>query len=230
MVFRVYLDATVDPELEGRPDDNVYQQDDRSVGACGQECIKSYEKDHDAYDCQQDIPVSHTGAQQFMVDMVLVRQERIAAFADAVDDHAHDIKQRDYQRGKGDDSVPGCILSLIYRKRQAQYEETQYVAQGQTACVSHEKLVPPEGIPEYIVEPERYDDPEGRKAQERMHILMTHQEHHAQHGQRYAAQARGQAVDTVDKVDRIGNIYYNDQCQRNPYPARDGIDTEKTGQ
>ena len=175
-----YLDAKVDPELEGSPDENVYQQDDRGVGASGQECIKSYEKDHYAYDCQQDIPVSHTGAQQFVVDMVLVRQERIAAFADAVDDHAHDVEQRDYQRGKGDDSIPGCILSLIYRERQAQYEETQYVAQGQTACVSHEKLVPLTGVPENIVEPERDDYPEGRQSQKGMDILVPHQQHDTQ--------------------------------------------------
>ena len=180
MVFRVYLDAKVDPELEGRPDDNVYQQDDRGVGAGGQECIKSYEKDHYAYDCQQDIPVSHTGAQQFVVDMVLVRQERIAAFADAVDDHAHDVEQRDYQRGKGDDCVPGCILSLIYRERQAQDEKAKYIAQGQTACVSHEKLVPLTGVPENIVEPERDDYPEGRQSQKRMDILVPHQQHDTQ--------------------------------------------------
>lgn len=69
-------------------------------------------------------------------------------------------------------------------------------------------------IPEYIKEPERDDDTEGRDGKEGMHILLSYEEHGTEHCQGNAAQPGGQAVDTVYQVYCVGDIDHNKECKR----------------
>ena len=124
-----------------------------------------------------------------MVEMVLVREERVAAFAYAVEDDSHHVKQRDQQCRERYDHIPGCIIPGVGREAQAEHQEAENIAQCQAACIPHKKLMALEFIPEDIVEPERDDDPQSSECQQGVDVVVPEEQHHAEYSQRYAAQA-----------------------------------------
>ena len=97
VVFGIDADAPVDPELEDCPDHHIDQQHKGSAETGGKEDIETYEEDDYTYYSDKYVPVAHAGPQELVVDMVLIRKERVAAFPDAVDHHPHHIEKRHYE-------------------------------------------------------------------------------------------------------------------------------------
>ena len=97
VVFGINADTPVDPELEDCPDHHIDQQHKGGAETGGEEDIETYEEDDYTYYSDKYVPVAHAGPQELVVDMVLVRKERVAAFPDAVDHHPHHIEQRHYE-------------------------------------------------------------------------------------------------------------------------------------
>ena len=92
-----------------------------------------------------------------MVDMVLIRQERVLSVAYPMQINPDHITARNQQRGE-------CQHHRIYMYRiiicpthsQLETEKTEHHANGQAACVTHENLFSVLGIPENIVIKERH--------------------------------------------------------------------------
>lgn len=85
---------------------------------------------------------------ELVVDMGLVRQERVLVAADTTQNHADNI-QAGYQQdaeGNDDGGTFGVETVVAYVHAVLNHQETEDVTQGQTASVAHEYLPSTVGI------------------------------------------------------------------------------------
>ena len=109
-------------------------------------------------------------------------------------------------------------------------QETDHVAQRKAAGIPHEKLMSTVGVTEHVVTPKGHKDTQRTDRQQGVNILPAKKEYHAQDRQGDTTQARGQAINTVDQVDGVGDIHHDEHRERHPHPSRHRVDTEQTAQ
>ena len=102
-----------------------------------------------------------------MVDVALVRQERILPVSQSVTHHSHHVEQRHQHRGKGKHHVVvrHHMRAHIHRA-QVNHQETDDVAQRQRTRIAHKELPAPHGISKHVVEPERDNHTQRRNAEQ----------------------------------------------------------------
>ena len=93
MVLRPELDPPVDYQVYPYPYEDVRREYQRHVHEPQQQRIETDVHHYDAQYGHEHPAVPHSGAQQFVMDMVAVRQERVAVLAQTVQHHSRDIQQ-----------------------------------------------------------------------------------------------------------------------------------------
>lgn len=225
----VLADIVVDNKLDGSVEGHVYQQDEGHIDGFRQDGVQGDEQQVDHEYRHKDRRGLHACAYELVVDMVLVRQERAAVLAYPVQRHSHHVEHRHEQGAEGYDHVEGASFMDIGVEAQVDHQVAEYVAQGKTACVSHEELVAFSLVAEHIVEPEDYHYAESHKSQGGVDELPVQHQHQCQDGKCYAAEPGGESVYPVYEVDGIGDEHHHEQGDRYAGPCRDAGYAEQPG-
>lgn len=176
----VLLYEAVDHELEGGPQHAVYQQDEGQIDAVGEECVHHYEEEVGDENGDEHELCLHSGADQLVVDVILVRKKRAAAFTYPVERHPHNVEHRHKQRAESHYHIH-CVLPAGRAEAEMYHEIAEDVAEGKAACVAHEELVAFPFVSEHIVEPEHHHDAEGDQRHGRVDVFLFHHEHAGQY-------------------------------------------------
>ena len=139
-----------------------------------------------------------------MVDMILVRQERVLPVAYPMQVDPDHVAARN-QQGREGQHHRMYISSIIVRVAHGQLEtkEAEHHADGQAACITHEDLLPVLGVPKNIVIEERNKHSQCGERQHGIDILMEHEKSQTIKQAGDTAQPGSQPVDAVDQVDGI---------------------------
>ena len=193
-----------------------------------QRAIKQDKESGNRNDTNHHHPHPHPRAQQLMMKMILIRQERVLVLTQAMQDHTDHVQQRNQHRRESDHHVRvgQCRRDLV-RHAHVDDQETDHVAQRKAAGIPHEKLMSTVGVTEHVVAPKGHKDTQRTDRQQGVNILPTKKEYHAQDRQGDTTQARGQAINTVDQVDGVGDIHHDEHRERHPHPSRHRVNTEQ---
>lgn len=164
-----------------------------------QRAIKQDKESGNRNDTNHHHPHPHPRAQQLMMKVILIRQERVLVLTQAMQDHTDHVQQRNQHRRESDHHVRvgQCRRDLV-RHAHVNDQETDHVAQRKAAGIPHEKLMSTVGVTEHVVAPKGHKDTQRTDRQQGVNILPTKKEYHAQDRQGDTTQARGQAVNTIN--------------------------------
>lgn len=184
----VLADIVVDHKLQGSVEDDV---DDEYQGHIDHLHKGGIEPDEEQVDEEYGDEYSrhhHPCADELVVDMVLVREERAAVLADSVEGYSYHIEHRHHEGAECDDHE--LVASAVHLRVDAQVDHkvAQDIPEGEAACVSHEELVAFPLVAEHIVAPEHYHDAEGHKGEGSVDILLVIDQKCGKDGKRYAAE------------------------------------------
>lgn len=227
MVLRPELDPPVDYQVYPYPYEDVRREYQRHVHEPQQQRIEADVHHHDAQYGHEHPAVTHSGAQQLVMDMVAVRQERVAVLAQTVQHHSRDIQQRHDERRQGQHEITRRVIAGVSRETHPEHQEAQDVAEREAARVAHEQLVPAPFVAEHVVEPEGHNDAQGGDRDERVHVFAPHHHHDAQNRERDAAQTGREPVDAVNQVDRVRYVHDHHYRQRHACPRGYFVDAEQ---
>ena len=130
----------------------------------------------------------HPCADEFVVEMILVREERASSLPYPVEGDPHHIKHRYEQRAECDDHIscpPRFEIGLL---AQVNHQIAQDVAEGEAAGIPHEEFVPLALVTEYVVEPEYDHNAESDKGESGVDVFPVQDEHPREYAQCDAAQ------------------------------------------
>ena len=139
------------------------------------------------------------------MDMVFVRQERIAAVAHPVQVDPHYVAAGDEQGREKADHEERVVDTAFrrFQRQQFETEESEHHADGKAACVAHEDLPLFFGVAEYIIIIEGDEYAQCGEREHGIDVLPAMEEHDSVDQQGDAAQTGSQTVDAVDEVDGI---------------------------
>ena len=229
LAFLFYTDSMIDGKVNKCPQDDVHYQQDIDVQEVHQPQVHSDKEQRNQQDAHHRAPNPKSSTYQFVVDMVLVRQERVLMVAQPVEDHSSDIQQRHEQRGEGDDHIRRFRFPLRgVSCTQMDDQYTEDISQSQASCIAHEQLVSPASISEHVIEPERYQYSQGGQGQYDIDKFTTEGIHDRQYDKSDAAQSRCQPVNAVYQVDGIGDVDDDEYRNRHTDSRRKGMYAEQS--
>ena len=85
-------------------------------------------------------------------------------------------------------------------------------------------------VAEDVVKPEGDEHAEGGKGENGVNVFATNYEHDAQSDEGNAREPGGKAVDAVNEVDGIYDVYDEEQGEWHAYPSWDEVDAEDAGE
>ena len=159
--------------------------------------------------------------------MALVGKERIAVLAQTQHIHAHHVETRDDERREREHH--GVDVDMVSNRMCGEELDThyrEYETDGERTGVTHENLTVLLHVAEHIVIEKRHEDTESGKRDAGKSIFTYYQERHAVDYRSYRAQARGQTVNTVDKIDGVDEEHYHESSERHSQPRRYVINAE----
>ena len=114
------------------------------------------ERDGDALDKDQCHARGEAHGHELVMDVGLVRQERVLVAADTAQNHADNIQAWYQQDAEGNDDRGAFGLEgvVAYVHAVLNHQKTEDVAQGKAAGVAHENLTAAVGITKYVVDEE----------------------------------------------------------------------------
>ena len=221
-------DEMVPPEMEGRPDHDIGNQQHSAVDIADQQDVDQAEGAGHQQQADHGTSRRKADGQELVVDVVLVRLERVAPVAKAEHHDPHDIEGGDDERGERDEeSIVRIGLGHRIGLGILHGQEAQGIAQRQAARVAHEDLAGTLGAAEHIVveEGDQHSERGGCQHGVAPHPFLDEQAR--EHQQGHAAQARSQAVDAVDEVDGISDEHYHKDGEGHAYPRGKLMDAQQ---
>ncbi len=212
----------VEPEVQEGPDHDIEQEQERVVDVIDTKDIDATERAGHHHDQHHRTAGREAHRQELVVDMALIRREESLMMAPAVEDHPDHVERRHQQGREGHDQRP-VLVGDHHRivAGIADRHEGQQVTQRQAARVAHKDLAAPVHLPEHVVIEKGNQNPQRGETDHRVDPNAVRHIKATEHQQRRPAQSRGQAVDTVDQVDGVGNEDRQEDGQRNAHPCRD---------
>ena len=208
------------PDVTQRPHRQVDHKNQRHIQILRQPHIHHRKQQRHCHNRDHRHPLRKTDSQQLMMNMILVRQERILTMTHAVEIHPHHITARHQQRRERQHHRVHPLRSLLAHRSHLHTQDTDNHTDGQTARIPHENLLLLLRITEHIVVEELHQNAQRSKRQHRIQILTQREIHNAEEQTRHAAQARSQAVDTVNEVERIDDKHRQQHRKRITDPSR----------
>lgn len=154
--------------------------------------------------------------------MGLVGQEGILVVADAPHVHPHHVEARHEHRREGYHHGVGLANALVgWIHRDPDAQQRQQDADGEAARVAHEYLLALLRVAEHIEIEERDEHAHRSHRQHRVEIVADDEERDSVDERGYGAQARGQAVDAVDEVERVDDEHHHHHREGHPGPGGD---------
>lgn len=223
------MQDNIKDEVEHYPYSDVDAQDIRDVYVADHQEIEQDEHQREQADSHHHLSHPQSASQQLMMDVALVRQERILPVSQSVTHHSHHVEQRHQHRGKGKHHVVvrHHMRAHIHRA-QVNHQETDDVAQRQRTRIAHKELPAPQGISKHVVEPERDNHAQRRNAEQGEEKQMQPDVQTRQCHQRDGTESGSQSVDAVNQVDGIGYVHHDEHGERHAHPWRQLIDSEES--
>lgn len=223
------MQDNIKDEVEHYPYSDVDAQDIRDVYVADHQEVEQDEHQREQADSHHHLSHPQSASQQFMVDVALVRQERILPVSQSVTHHSHHVEQRHQHRGKGKHHVVVRHHMWVHIHRaQVNHQETDDVAQRQRTRIAHKELPAPQGISKHVVEPERDNHAQRRNAEQGEGKQMQPDVLPRQCHQRDGTESGSQSVDAVNQVDGIGYVHHDEHGERHAHPWRQLIDSEES--
>ena len=220
------------PDVDQGPDEEVTEQNPVDVEVAYQQKVGHGENEGDHDDGNHGRALLHADGQQFVVNVVLVREERVAAVAYPVQIDSHYVAAG-YEQGREEaDHQVGFVVPAFGRgqRQELEAEDGKHHADREAARIAHEYFPLLFGVAEYIIIIERYEHSQGGKGKHGIDILATMVEHGAVGQQGDAAKTGCQAVDAVDEVDGIDEKDYGKHRQRVADEGGKGVNAQNAVQ
>ena len=206
-------------QVEYQPDGNVDAQDIRDVDIPYQRHIDQDKHQREHTDAYHHHSYFQPASQQLVVDMVLVRQERVLLVSQPVAHHSHHVEQRHQHGGKRQHHVIVAHgTGMHIHRTQVNHQETDDISQRQRSRITHEELPAPHLVSKHIVIPEWDDYTQCRDTQQGIGEQSQPDMQPRQSHQRDGTEPRSQTVDAVNQVDGIGNIHHDEHGKRHAEP------------
>ena len=220
-LFLVY--EIVDDDMHHDEKQGVEKEDER-LAHLRHKVVEDNNDGGEKKDGDHGPPTRHACAHQFVVDVVLVREEWVAAVTYAAHEDPDNIKQR-YRQGREDDDTDIMEIRIPDRMGlpEMQHDKAEGIAEGQWAGIAHEHLVP---TTEDIIAEERYEHTEICYGEHSPHDIARHDTEDDGDKERDARQTWGETVNAVDEVDGVRDIDDKECRQRHANPERDTVDIE----
>lgn len=219
----------IQDKVEHYPYSDVDAQDIRDVHVADHQEVEQDEHQREHTDAYHHHSHFQPTSQQLVMDMVLVRQERVLLVSQTVAHHSHHVEQRHQHRGKGKHHVVvGNHMRVHIHRAQVNHQETDDVAQRQRTRIAHKELPAPHGISKHVVEPERDNHTQRRNAEQGEGKQMQPDVQTRQSHQRDGTESGSQSVDAVNQVDGIGYVHHDEHGERHAHPWRQLIDSEES--
>lgn len=219
----------IQDKVEHNPYHDVDAQDIRDVDIPYQRHVDQDKHQREQTDAYHYLSHFQTTSQQLVMDMVLVRQERVLLVSQSVAHHSHHVEQRHQHGGKRQHHVIVAHgTGMHIHRTQVNHQETDDISQRQRSRIAHKELPAPQGISKHVVEPERDNHTQCRDTEQGIGVQSQPDMQPRQSHQRDGTEPRRQAVDAVNQVDGIGNIHHDEHGERHAHPWRQLIDSEES--
>lgn len=190
----------------------------------GQGRVADREKDRNRDDENHRHLLRQSQREELVVDMVLVRHERVVAVADPVDEHPDDVETRyEQRRNRHHHRIDSPRLDMCRQPHLLDAEETDDKAQREASGIPHEDFRLVRRPAEHIVIEKRQKYAQSRKGYHGIDILLIEEERHAVDQEDDHAQPRRQSVHPVDEVDGIGDEGHGEYGQQEAQHPRKGV-------
>lgn len=154
-------------QMEYQPDGNVYAQDIRDVDIPYQRHVDQDKHQREQTDAYHHLSHFQPTSQQLVVDMVLVRQERVLLVSQPVAHHSHHVEQRHQHGGKRQHHVIVAHgTGMHIHRTQVNHQEADDISQRQRSRITHEELPAPHLVSKHIIIPERDDHTQSRDTEQ----------------------------------------------------------------
>ena len=219
----------IQDKVEHNPYYDVDAQDIRDVDIPYQRYVDQDKHQREQTDAYHHLSHFQPTSQQLVMDMVLVRQERVLLVSQSVAHHSHHVEQRHQHGGKCQHHVIVAHGTRMHIHRtQVNHQEADDISQRQRTRITHEELPAPHLVSKHIIIPERDDHTQSRDTQQGIGVQSQPDMQPRQSHQRDGTEPRSQTVDAVNQVDGIGNIHHDEHGKRHAEPWRNLIHSEES--
>lgn len=223
------MQDNIKDKMEHNPYHDVDGQDIRDVHVADHQEVEQDKHQRERTDAHHHLSHPQSTSQQLVVDMILVRQERVLLASQSVAHHSHHVEQRHQHGGKRQHHViVAHSTGMHIHRTQVNHQEADDISQRQRTRITHEELPAPHLVSKHIIIPERDDHTQSRDTQQGIGVQSQPDMQPRQSHQRDGTEPRSQTIDAVNQVDGIGNIHHDEHGKRHAEPWRNLIHPEES--
>lgn len=223
------MDLPRHDHIDRNPEDYVADEQQRDVDERGQAIIGAGQQRAAAEYRHHGATLAHAQGQQFMVDMRLVREERITVGAYAVNVDAYDVEAWN-QQGRHADNGAVAAMGRHIDAADADAHHAQEKADGKGAGIAHEYLTVLQGVAEHVEEEEGEQRAQCGCGQGRVSVQAAPETYDGIERACHSAKTGGQAVDAVYQVHGIDDEDYEQGGDAQRHPVRHLVDSAEAVQ